>query len=500
MGAFVFLRDFCSDPPQSRIAELTHLSQPTLLFHDYETWGANPQKDPACQFAAIRTDLDLNIVDKPINLFCQIPNDYLPHPQACLVTGITPQHSLRDGMIEAEFVAKVHEQLARPQTCVLGYNSIRFDDEVTRYALYRNFYDPYAREWQNGNSRWDVIDVVRACYALRPEGIEWAYKEDGSPSFRLEDLSRANQIEHEDAHDALADVYATIAMAKLVKTAQPKLYSFLFNLRSKREVLKQIDCFNMQPFVHVSSKLPAINGCCTWMVPIAPHPSNKNAIIALNLAMDPTPLFEHDAETLREKLYTPTHMLEEGESRLPIKLIHINKCPVIAPAKTLTEADAERLGIDRKGCLHNLNTIRSHRGLAAKLQEIYEVERDEREVDADHALYTGGFFSDHDKAQMAQIRSASEKQLASHNWSFEDPRIKSLLFRYRARNYPASLDEDEMLRWQRHRHYRLTDPASEASLHLPQFIQELEILSQQHAQDSNKLAILQALYQYAENL
>lgn len=180
------------------------LSAPTIFWHDYETWGANPTKDHPSQFAGVRTDLDLNIIDQPVNLYCQIPNDQLPHPQACLITGITPQLTLRDGLIESEFIDKIMAQFSQPQTCVAGFNSIRFDDEITRHTLYRNFHDPYAREWQNGNSRWDIIDMVRACYALRPEGIEWPTKEDGSPSFKLEDLCIANNLLHEDAHDAMS--------------------------------------------------------------------------------------------------------------------------------------------------------------------------------------------------------------------------------------------------------------------------------------------------------
>ncbi len=73
-------------------------------------------------------------------------------------------------MIEAEFIARIHAELAHPGTCGVGYNSIRFDDEFTRYTLYRNFYDPYAREWQNGCSRWDIIDMLRLTRALRRRG------------------------------------------------------------------------------------------------------------------------------------------------------------------------------------------------------------------------------------------------------------------------------------------------------------------------------------------
>jgi exodeoxyribonuclease I len=479
---------------------MNNQAQATIYWHDYETWGVNPQKDHPCQFGGIRTDMELNIISKPLMIFSQIPNDYLPHPGACLVTGITPQQSLRDGLSEAEFIARIHKEFSQPNTCVAGYNNIRFDDEVTRYTLYRNFYDPYAREWQNGNSRWDIIDLLRACYALRPEGIVWPSKEDGSPSFKLEELTQANGIAHQDAHDAMSDVYATIAVAKLVKEKQPKLFNYLFELRQKHKVAELIDCDSLVPFVHVSSKLPAVNGCCTWMVPICYHPTNKNAVIALNLALDPDALFHLSAAQISDKLYTPSELLEAGEQRLPIKLIHINKCPVIAAAKTLNEDNAARLGIDRTVCLNNLNKIKANAELRQKLVDVFLIDSPIRAQDADYALYSGGFFSNQDRATMERIRVADGRELMNNNWQFSDPRLATLLFRYRARNFPTTLDEQEIQNWQRHRQFRLMDKDSPASIKMQDYVQQLEFLSQEYAQDPDKLALIKALYRYAENL
>ncbi len=474
----------------------------TILWHDYETWGANPQKDHPAQFAGIRTDENLNVIGKPIMHYCQIPNDYLPHPQACLITGITPQLSLRDGLCESDFMAKIAAEFSQPNTCVAGYNSLRFDDEVTRYGFYRNFIDPYAREWQNGNSRWDVIDLIRACYALRPEGIKWPMREDGSPSFKLEQLTVANGIAHEDAHDAMSDVYATIAMAKLVKAKQPKLYDYLYQLRSKKQARALIDCFNRVPLVHISSKLPANQGCCTWIVPICEHPSNANAIIALDLTKDPTPLFNLTPEILAEKLYQPTHMLAEGEQRLPIKLVHMNKCPVLAPAKVLTQENAERLGIDRQQCLKNLEQIKQFRGLESILHQMYEAideNRDINSVDPDYSLYSGGFFSQSDKHAIERIRQASPEQLIS-DWQFDDQRLHTLLFRYRARNFSHTLNASEVQQWQAHRQAKLQDNTGNPSISLEEFMMQITALAEQYANDTNKIAILRALSQHASNL
>jgi exodeoxyribonuclease-1 len=208
----------------------------SFYWHDYETWGADPSRDRPAQFAGVRTDASLNIIGKPLMAYCRPGDDLLPHPEACLVTGITPQQARAQGVCEAEFFELIHQQLSHPGTCGVGYNNIRFDDEITRYGLFRNFFDPYAREWQNGNSRWDTIDMVRLTHALRPEGIEWPTREDGTPSFRLEQLTLANNIAHQGAHDALSDVYASIDLARLVRARQPRLFDFALELRNKKKL------------------------------------------------------------------------------------------------------------------------------------------------------------------------------------------------------------------------------------------------------------------------
>lgn len=474
-------------------------NQPTLLWHDYESWGANPKKDHPSQFAAVRTDLDLNPVGNPINWMCQIPNDYLPHPQACLVTGITPQRSLRDGILETEFIGKIHQQMSQPQTCVVGYNNIRFDDELSRFSFYRNFLDPYGREWQNGNTRWDIIDMVRACYALRPDGINWVYDDDGVPRFKLELLSKANGIGHDSAHDALSDVYATIGLAKLIKTQQPKLYQYLFDLRFKKNVAKYFNFARKAPLVHISSKLPASQGCCTWIVPVCPHPTNKNAVVCLDLTRSPQPLFDLTADELVAKLYVRSEDLDVGEERLPIKTVHLNKCPVVAPAKTLTEENAERLGINRDACLKNLKLIQQFTGLEQKLASLFE--DSERETDdPDFALYSGGFLGPRDKQLSEQIRCCSPEKLADYDGQFEDPRLNTLLFRYRGRNFPQTLDASELQRWQTHRNFRLSDPAAPSDMQLEAFFYQLEELSIVHQNHPQNLRLLKDLYHYAQQL
>lgn len=468
-------------------------SQPTFLFHDYETFGKSPSLDRPAQFAGVRTDLDFNIIGEPEVFYCQPADDYLPQPEAVMITGITPQQAKARGVSEAEFARRIHALFSEPNTCVVGYNNVRFDDEVTRNIFYRNFYDPYGWSWQNGNTRWDLLDVMRACYALRPEGINWPENEDGMPSFRLEHLTKANGVEHANAHDAMSDVYATIAMAKLVKQQQPKLYDYLFSHRSKQKITTLVDIPQMKPLVHISGMFGAFRGNTSWIAPLAWHPDNRNALITCDLAGDMSPLLELDADALRARLYTPRDQLGDAAA-VPIKLVHINKCPVLAPANTLRPEDAERIGIDRERCLANLTLLRQHPEIREKVVTLFaEAEPFTAADDVDARLYDG-FFSDADRSAMNIILQTASSNLPALDLTFNDSRIEQLLFRYRARNFPGTLDDSEQQRWLQHRREALNPERVQS------YLLELESLFNLHEGDNDKIAQLKALFDYAREL
>ncbi|HHH47493.1 MAG TPA: exodeoxyribonuclease I [Gammaproteobacteria bacterium] len=474
------------------------MSADSIYWHDYETFGADPRRDRPAQFAGIRTDLDLNIIGEPLVLYCRPANDFLPQPDACLITGITPQLALREGLPEAEFIARIHEAFSRPRTCVAGYNNIRFDDEVTRNVLYRNFFDPYAREWQNGNSRWDIIDLVRVAHALRPEGIEWPRHADGKPSFRLEDLTRANQLSHQSAHDALSDVYATIAIARLIRDRQPRLYDYVFRHRSKQRVASLLNVAKMTPVLHVSSMYPADLGCIALVAPLANHPTNRNEVVVYDLRHDPSAFVQLSVDELRQRLFTRQAELPEGTERLPVKTIHVNKCPVVVPQNTLTTEAAEKWRIDVDACRRHRKTLRDNPQFITALLSVYEQREFEPESDPDLMLYSGGFFSDEDRQKMEKIRHASPQRLKALELPFQDRRISEMLFRYRARNYPETLSENEVARWNEYRRQRLTDPAFNASIvdreyraRIDELLNSAEITEQQRD-------ILDALLEYRQ--
>ncbi|ABR89104.1 exodeoxyribonuclease I [Janthinobacterium sp. Marseille] len=470
------------------------MSTHTFLWHDYETFGIQPRRDRPAQFAAIRTDAELNEIGEPIMLYCKPANDFLPDPQSCLITGITPQTCLERGVPEHEFAAEIEKALSQTGTIGVGYNTIRFDDEVTRFMFWRNLIDPYAREWQNSCGRWDILDVVRTAYALRPEGINWPKHPDGRPSFRLEQLTAENGIAHEAAHDALSDVRATIALARLIRERQPKLFDFCLGLHKKDKVAAEIGLPLRRPFLHITGMIPAERGCIAVVWPLAVHPTNKNEVIVWDLSVDPSELATLDAETIRMRMFSKADALPEGVSRLPIKTIHLNKSPiVINNLKTLSAEMTEQWGIDIPTALRHAEVAAAAPDMTAIWQDVF-YRPQEAAADVDEDLY-GGFVGNNDRRTLQELRALSPEALAQAKPGFSDPRLEEIVWRYRARNFPHTLNEEEQQRWEDHRVARLFDGEGGART-IETLFAEIDQLSE--TADERGEEILGALYDYAE--
>ncbi|MBD8879777.1 exodeoxyribonuclease I [Rhodanobacter sp. 7MK24] len=471
----------------------------TFFWHDYETFGADTRRDRPVQFAGIRTNMELEIVGEPVMFFCQPPRDSLPQPEACLITGITPQQAGREGVNEADFAARVHEQFAVPGTCGVGYNSLRFDDEVTRQLLYRNFFEPYGREWENGNSRWDLIDLARMCEALRPEGMAWPTREDGTPSFKLEHLAAANHLQQERAHDALSDVHALIELARLIRVRQPRLWDWFYALRRKQRVFELLDVTGMTPLVHVSSRYPSSRHCLSLIAPLAMHPSRPGEIIVYDLATDPAELLALDEDEIADRVFTARADLPEDVARIPLRTVRANRAPALAPLSALKGVDLQRLQLDPALCLARRDALAAADGLAAKVCRVFaraaELPPPE---DPELALYAG-FLPDADKRLLREVRATPPEQLATRAFAFRDPRYAELLFRYRARNWPETLDAGERERWENFRRQRLTRPTPLTTLTLDEYFATLAALRTDPARQ-DKLPLLDQLQIWGEQL
>ena len=464
----------------------------TFYWHDYETWGLNPALDRPSQFAGIRTDMDFNVIAKPDMFYCQLSDDYLPSIESVLITQIIPDKVQAEGVTEVEFSQRIQQQFSQSKTCIVGYNNIRFDDEFTRYLLYRNFYDPYEYSWKNSNSRWDIIDLVRAAYALRPDGIIWPKNEEGFTTFRLELLTKANGISHEQAHDALSDVYATIAMAKLIKQKCPKLFDYYFELRNKNKVKELLNIDKHTPLVHVSGMFGAKRSNVSLIAPIAWHPVNNNAVIVVDLAKDLSPLLSLSADEIRVRLYTKHDELGDCLP-IPLKLVHINKCPFLAIPKTLTAENAQRAGLDKTVCFDNVNLLQQNPQVAAVVLEVFQQEREfEHNDNVDTQLYSG-FFSTEAKNVFRQIQTSSPDKLAHLDILVSDKRFKTLLFRYRARNFPDSLSREEQQQWQAYKK-TVFEPIQ------ADYLSHLEDYAKKYQDDAKTCLLIQQLKAYVLTL
>lgn len=466
----------------------------SFLFYDLETFGRDWRRTRIAQFAAVRTDAGLNRVDEPVSFFVRPADDLLPSPVATLITGITPQHALREGINEAEAFARINELMAQPETCVLGWNTLRFDDEFVRHGLFRNFHDAYEREWRGGNSRWDLLDVARLFHALRPGGVAWPQRDDGKgTSFRLEHLASANGVREGDAHEALSDVFATLGIARKLRAAQPRLWEYALQLRDKRFVAQLLDATAMQPLLHVSQRYPASRFCAAPVLPLARHPHIDSRTIVFDLEGDADALLELDADAIADRLYTPAADLPEGVQRIGLKEVHANKCPALVAWQNLREDDFVRLRIDRAAIEASAARLRPHAAmLAEKIRQVFAVQREYATPDVDASLYDG-FVGDGDKRRFAEMRGTPPELLGQRDFGFRDPRLPELLFRYRARNWPDTLTQAERARWDDYRRRRLGSDAGLSEDTFESYFAAIAALRPAHAGDGGKLALLDQL-------
>lgn len=470
----------------------------SYYFYDLETSGLDPRWHRIMQFAGQRTDENFKPIGEPHNIIVRLSEDVLPDPYAILVTGITPQKTLEEGISEPEFLKILSDEVFTPNTIMAGFNSIRFDDEFMRFSLYRNFYDPYEREWSEGRTRWDIIDLVRMTRALRPDGIQWPQTKDGKNTNRLEEITKANGIDHFAAHDALSDVEATIAVAKLIQNKQPKLYEHLLSLRQKNAVKQLIDLENPKPIVHSSGKFSTDVLSTSVVFPIAPHPTNPNAVLVYDLRFSPKEFADLNSDELAKRVFTPYKVLQEKKlNRLPVKAIHINKSPAVAPLGVLDESSQERINLTIAQVEVHLKELLALKDFAQRIHVAWESSDMEPLTDVDGQLYDG-FLDSKDKLLLGDIRGRDEQTLADFHPNFVDERYDELLFRYKARNYPKSLSADEKAKWDQYRHIRFNDP--KAAMNIQKYYQLLAVCAEERSQDSNAQFLIEELNLYAQSI
>ncbi len=470
----------------------------SFYFYDLETTGVNPREARVMQFAGQRTDMDLKPIGEPHNLLIRVSDDVVPEPDAILITGITPQQTIADGITEAEFLKIFHEEVAVPGTIFVGYNTVRFDDEFMRFMQYRNFYDPYEWQYTDKKSRWDMLDVVRMVRALRPEGIEWPFDPKGKPSNRLELLTSVNNISHVGAHDALSDVNAVIDLARLIRDKQPKMFDYLLKMRDKKAVSELAE--TNQPFVYTSGKFSSEYEKTAVVVAVAKHPK-RQGVLVYDLRHDPTPFAAMSVAELVEAWRWKKH--DDPSPRLPVKTLQYNRCPAVAPMGVLDDASIERLKISKDTIQENLSKLKQVDLVPRLLEALEQLDKQQQtaflqdELEVDARLYDA-FIGDQDKNGCRVVRAASNNELSSLDLKFKDDRLNALLPLYKARNFPKSLTDEERLAWEQFRTRKLL--GGKQNSRLAKFFNRLAELAEKTDISERDQYILEELQLYGQSI
>lgn len=464
----------------------------TFFFYDLETSGLSGREDRIMQFAGQRTDMDLNPVGDPVNVLVALNDDTLPSPDALMVTGISPQQTVAEGYTEAEFAKLLIDDVFNENTIVVGFNNIRFDDEFIRHLFWRTFNDPYEWCWRDGRSRWDMLDVVRMTRALRPGGIEWPVDNNGKATNRLELIASANGIDHFKAHDALSDVEALIALAKLIKSKQPQMFEYLLKMRDKNEVKKLVNLDSKQPFVYTSGRYDAEFEKTTIAFPLT---AGKNGnVLVYDLRYDPLQFVGMDSKELAKKIYVSWEERQaEDFVKLPVKELQYNRAPAVAPLAVLQKEDGWRkIGLDMQTIESRKKILVNAPDFSENLRTIFENKPEYKKSSDPEAQLYDGFLNDRDRLRVETIRNAPERQLVDFHPEFVDERLAPLFLHFKARNYPKTLSGDEVKKWEQWRTKRL-------SAQLPDFTKSIQRLSASET-DESKQFILQELKLWLENV
>ncbi len=488
------------------------MENPTFYWYDFETFGLDKETDRPSQFAGQRTDLSFNPIGEGEVFYNKPSMDYLPSAQSCLLTGITPQICMSEGVVESEFAQEVWNRLNEPGTISLGYNSLTFDDDVARFLFWRNFLDPNSHQSENGCSRWDIYPLVCAVWALRGDGMNWPRWEDISvrdyPAaegrtgvcMKLEFLTKANKIPHNRAHNALSDVNATIGLAKKIAETEPRLWQWAFEHRSKETIRAALE---KGPVLWIHPRFGQKRGYAKIVQMIGLNPRNENEVFVWDLAYDPEGLAKLSQDEIRERLFPNKAKREAGVIPLPIYRLHVDEAPFVCDnLKVLTDERAAHFGINKEGAVANVPKLLS---LLPSMQKpihdwVEEATRPEP-LDVDQGLKSDKELSVHDHELCKFVRGYEPEQLSraieAGKLKFDDVRLDVLLARYRARNWPELMSAEEQKEWKIFCSKRLFK-GDRVNRTVTDYFNEIDAFQEIIGEDEELTALMDTLYTWGE--
>ena len=409
------------------------------LFYDYETSGRNEKFDQIFQFAGIRTDDKFRQIGEPLEYFCKLRADVLPSPWAIKVNQIDISELNSKGLSEFEFAKKVSAALLGDgDQCIVGYKSKTFDNNFTRFLLYRNFFEPYAWSYLNGNSCLDIFDVV--CLGYSFERLTDIQVNDGSgdDSLKLENLAKWNGLNHDHAHEAVSDVLATIHLARLVNEKCPRLFEYVLRLRNVAEARSIF--FTKNKFFHSSTTNGYERRFLSLHTGLCDHPTFPRYVVGWNLENDPAEILDLSAEEIRNEMYAKKQYRSINVGFDDFKL---NGSPMIVP---FFEAQKNRVA-DYEACAKNLEAVQKNEdSLVSLATKIFDSEIPEEDPDAD--LYVGDYFGEM-RADEKLCRAVRVDPMTVDDSEFKSPRLRRMFRRMKARNFFNRLTDVEQEQYER---------------------------------------------------
>lgn len=400
--------------------------QKTYLFYDIETTGLNKALDQILQFAAIRTDMDLNEIDRH-EIWIKLNNNIIPSPYASITHRISIE-SVKNGLNEFEAIEKIHKLINTPGTISVGYNSLGFDDEFLRFSFYRNLLPPYTHQFANQCGRMDIYPMIILYYLFKPDSLKWP-EIDGKISLKLENLAARNDFNHGVAHNALVDVEATIALAKLLKQDE-SMWDYCRGYFDKkididRTLQLEMKINDCKYGLFVNGKIGSTNHFIVPVLGLGQHQHYKNQ--SLWLRLDKTELSQTKVDDITNTTWCMNKKAGEPGFVLPNKeryLSHIND---------------ERQQISND----NLNWLEQNPDILAAIADYYKQFKYPvvPDVDIEAALYDIGFYSYAEQDECSVFHKASTDKKISLLNDFSNPNIRELALRILGKHFHHDISD-----------------------------------------------------------
>lgn len=398
-----------------------------FVFYDTETTGSETFFDQILQFAAFRTDSDLNEIGR-FEIRCRIQPHILPSPGALIVTGMTLDRVLDTNLPTLfQMASAIHQKLTEWSPAVfVGYNSLEFDEDLVRQTFYQSLLPTYLTN-TNGNSRLDVMRLALAANEFAPGSLAIPLRPDGKNTFRLDRLAPENGFQHPNAHDAMADVEATLFMARLARDRIPWVWDHMVTMGKKPLAMKRAQDEPVCLYTEFSFNKPH-----RWLVSaIAADPGNSGNVIAFNLEHDPSELLTIGEESLKKWAKSKPK---------PLREIKASNCPILLDL-SFAQGRVDILKIGEQEILRRGSPLQSSPELRHRLLRVCVEARETYEEShwLERQIYCG-FASRSDETLMREYQKASWARRMEISEQLEDERFRRTAKRIIFNERPETLD------------------------------------------------------------